>query len=48
VPFDANRHAMELKRGALQEALDRLTDEAEALARDGRREADAGARARGA
>lgn len=38
---------MEVKRLALQQALDRLTEEAEALARGLRNEALAGPRARG-
>jgi len=32
IPFDADRQEMEVKRLALQEALDRLTQEAERLA----------------
>jgi len=45
VPFDADRRAMELKRLALQEELDRLTGEAERLARGGRKGPVPGARA---
>jgi len=36
VPFDSDREAMEVKRLALQQALDRLTEEAEACARGDR------------
>jgi lysophospholipid acyltransferase (LPLAT)-like uncharacterized protein len=42
VPFDASRQGMEMKRRALQDALDGLTGEAEALARGDRKETAAG------
>src|SRR2546426_12662638 len=44
VPFTADRQAMEVKRLALQGALDRLTEEAETLAGNDRAETAAGPR----
>jgi lysophospholipid acyltransferase (LPLAT)-like uncharacterized protein len=46
VPFDARRQDMEMKRKALQDALDSLTAEAQALARGDRTETAAGQRPR--
>src|SRR2546422_1028132 len=47
IPLDADRQGMETKRLTLQEALDRLTLEAETLAREDRRETAPRPRARG-